>query len=154
MNLSQMGLMRPQLLPQPRVIAPAARATKQVSVAESAHVTRLLGALLNLEDSARFLETTPNFSGLLRDDISQLRRIGARINARMLKEFAPGDAGVVTTLNQCGNLLNRLTILLCHCPPAVAEDAANAAGDVVERWHTPPKPRKARRTKSIPQPAN
>ena len=145
MNLSRLGFPQ-QMPPQPvRVVAPAPRATKQVSVAESAHVTKLLGALLNLEDSARFLETTPNFSGQLRQEISQLRRIGAGINARMLKEFAPEDAGVVTTLNSAGNLLNRLSILLCHCPPDVAEAAANAAGDVVERWHTPPKPRKARR---------
>ena len=150
MNLSQMGLLRPQHIPQPRVIAPAPRATRQVSIAESAHVTRLLGALLNIEDSARFLEKTPNFSGLLRQEISQLRRIGAGINARMMKEFAPGDAGVVDTLNACGNLLNRLSLLLCHCPPEVAEAAANAAGDTVERWHTPPKPRKARRKKSQP----
>lgn len=150
MNLSRLGF--PVPIPHPRIVAPAPRATRQVSVAEIAHVTKLLGALLNVEDSARFLEKTPNFSGQLRADISQLRRIGAGINARMLKEFAPGDAGVVETLNAAGNLLNRLSILLCHCPPEVAEAAANAAGDVVERWHTPPKPRKARRI-STPIPA-
>lgn len=141
-------------LPRPTaVVAPAPRATRQVSGAESAHVTRLLGALLNIEASAQFLGATPDFSGLLRDEINQLCRIGKRINDRMLKEFTAEDAGVITTINQCGNLISRLTILLCYCPTAVAEDAANAAGDVVARWHTPPKKRPARRTKSI-QPAN
>ena len=133
MNLSRLGF--PELRPPaPRVVAPAARATRQVSVIESAHVTRLLAALLNVEDSGRFLEKTPNFSGLLRDEISQLRRIGAGINARMLLEFEPGDANVVDTLNQCAGLLNRLAILLCHCPPEVAEQAANAAADIVQAW--------------------
>ena len=150
MNISQMGLLRPQIIPQPvRVLAPAPRATRQVSVTESAHVTKLLGALLNLEDSARFLQTTPNFSGLLRDEISQIRRVGAIINARMLKEFAPEDAGVVTTINSCGNLLNRLSILLCHCPPEVADAAANAAADIVQTWHTPPKKRAAKRISQL-----
>ena len=149
MNLSRLGFPQ-QLPPLPtRVLAPAPRATKQVSVAESAHVTRLLGALLNLEDSARFLEKTPNFSNLLRDDLRQLRRIGAGINARMMVEFEHGDAAVVDTMNACGNLLNRLSLLICHCPPDVADAAANAAADVVERWHTPPKPRKARRVTSL-----
>ena len=135
MNLARLGFPQP-MPPAPRVLAPAPRATRQVSVAESAHVTRLLAALLNLEASARFLETTPNFSNLLRDDLRQVRRIGAGINARMLKEFTVEDANVITTLNGAGNMLDRLSILLCHCPPDVAEAAANAAGDVVEGWHT------------------
>ena len=122
--------------PARRVIAPAPRATRQVSVAELAHVTRLLAALLNLEASARFLETTPNFSNLLRVDLRQVRRIGAGINARMLVEFKEEDANVITTLNGAGNMLDRLSILLCHCPPEVAEAAANAAADVVQEWHT------------------
>lgn len=151
MNLATLGLFRPA----PAVIAPAPRSTTSRSVEEIAHVTRLLAALLNLEDSARFLETTPNFSGQLRQEISQLRRVGAGINARMLKEFTVEDAGAITTLNQCGNLLNRLSILLCHVPPEVAEDAANAAGDVVENWHSPkPKRKRGRPAKRISQPAH
>lgn len=40
MNLSTLGLLKPQHIPQPaRVIAPAPRATKQVSVEESAEYT-------------------------------------------------------------------------------------------------------------------
>ena len=145
-NLKTLGLLR-NTTPQPaRVVAPAPRATRAVSVEEMAHVTRLLGALLNVENSAKFLAAGPNFSGMLRADLHSIGKLAALVNGRMNAEFTASDTAVIDTLNSCGNLLDRLTILVCHCPPDVAEAAANAAADVIQQWHTPPAPRKARRT--------
>lgn len=124
-----LGLLRPVPVP-----APAPRATRPVSAEESAHITRLLGALLNVEASARYLESVANLTGQLRQDIRQVRKAGQAANARMLKEFSPDDSAALDTLNRAGNLLDRLTILLVHCPPDVAEAAANAAADTVQAW--------------------
>lgn len=116
------------------VVAPAPRATRSVSPEESAHITKLLGALLNVEDSAAYLESRASLNGQLRADIGTLRKYGKLANARMMAEFSPEDAAVVDTLNRAGNMLSRLCILLCHCPPEVADEAANAAADVVQAW--------------------
>ena len=136
------------LAPKPAVVAPAPRAKTPVTAAVTANLTQLLAALLNVEAAADYMAATPSFSPQMRADIADVSKAAGRINRRMMHELHGDDVAVVNTLNSRGNLLNRVAILLMHCPEDVAEAAANALADVVTRWANPPKPRKARRLKA------
>ena len=125
---------------RPAVVAPAPRARAPHGAATAAHVTKLLAALLNVEASAECLARDRDLSPLLRADCAALRKAGRAANARMLAEFHAEDAAVVDTLNQFGNLLDRLALLLAHCAPDVAEAALNAAAEVVQQAYLPETP--------------
>ncbi len=131
----------------PRVPAPAARATTPVNAQTTAELTKLLAGLLNVESAAGFMSTTPNFSPQMRADIADVAKAAGRINRRMMHELHAEDMAVVNTLNSRGNLLDRVAILLMHCPEEVAQAAADALATVVTRWVNPPAPRPARRRK-------
>ena len=126
------------LPPRPAaVVAPAARATRRHTNECSAHVTKLLSALLNLESSAAFLSRSRELSPLLRADVAAIHKAGRHANARMLREFHAEDAAAVDTLNSFGNALDAIGLLLAGCAPEVAEDALNAAAEVVRAAYLP-----------------
>ena len=130
-----------------QVVAAAPRNTTAPTALESAHVLKMLSASFNIEESADYLESTPHYSGQLRDDMRAVRKAAKRVNERMMAESHPELNTAINTLNSRGNLANRVNLLLCLCPEEVAEAAANALAEVIEKWRNPPPPRKARRTK-------
>jgi len=127
-----------------KVIAPAPRSKTPPTALESAHVVKMLSAALNIEDSAKFLEKTPHYSGLLRDEIQAVHAAAKRVNQRMMAEGHEDLNTAVDTLNRRGNLSNQLNLLLNSVPEEIGLQAAAAFARVVERWRTP-KPRPARR---------
>ena len=137
MKLATMGLLRPQPIPQPhRLVAPAPRQTQPLTPERAARVNQLLGGLLNVEEAANYLAKTPNFSSLLAGDLHQIKKMAKAINERLLAEFTATDAAAVDSLNHCAKLVERLCLLVLHCPPQIAENAANAADEVVAQWHS------------------
>lgn len=113
------------------VVAP--RASDNISPARVGHVMLLIASMLNIEEAADRLKDTPRFSSLLQDDLNRMTKLGRLVNLRFMAEFSEADARHVDTMNKAGNLLKRLSQILFLVPEEVAEEAANAAADVVEK---------------------
>lgn len=133
MNLRHLGF--PQAMPpMPRRVPAAAPRSEVIPTpAQQAHVVKLLAACLNLEDSARALETTPHFSGQLQADLVAIRKASATLNLRMMKESHQNITAAIDTLNARGNLLNQFALLLASAPEDIALAAMQAAANEVER---------------------
>ena len=137
-NLRTLGLLLP------RVPAAAARSHVKPTAEQNSHATKLLASILNMEDSAGFLETTPHFSGQLRADLKAIRKAAKALNLRMMSEGHESITATIDTLNTRGNLLNQFALLLANAPEHIALAAMKAAADKVEEMR---KPRPVRRTK-------
>ena len=142
-NLRNLGLM------MNRVVAPSARSTTEPTIAQHSHAIKLLASFLNMEDSARQLESTPHFSSMLRADLKAVRKAAETFNLRMMREGHESITKAIDTLNARSNILNQVSLLLANAPTEIALAAMKAAADMVEQMRYPPKQRPARRVKSL-----
>ena len=132
---------------KPAVVAPAPRQHEPPTPEAQTHVIKLLSALLNIEESAAFLENTPQFSSQLGDEVRAVRKKAKLVNERMMAEGHESLTTAIDTLNERANLFNQVCLMIANYPGPVVRQAVQAAADVVEAFRNPPQ-RPARRLKA------